>query len=69
MSISRARTGDRHVYAARTRFIPRGLLPLFESVSWAPTPAEGDAARVRSTIQLDLGAKMRGMWAALVSPL
>jgi DNA helicase II / ATP-dependent DNA helicase PcrA len=57
-----ARAGDRHVYAARTRFIPRGLLPLFESVSWAPAPAEGDVPRARPTIQLDLAAKMRGMW-------
>ncbi|HET7831328.1 MAG TPA: ATP-dependent helicase, partial [Gallionella sp.] len=28
--------GDRHVYAGRTRFIPAGLLDLFEKKSWPP---------------------------------
>jgi len=54
--------GDRHVYAARTRFIPAPLLKLFECTTW-PIAAAGsngrpDAKRVR----IDVGARMRGMW-------
>ncbi|WP_114948512.1 ATP-dependent helicase [Microvirga calopogonii] len=54
-------TGDRHVYAARTRFIPSALLKLFERVSWpiaVPAPAPAASREVR----VDVGAKMRGMW-------
>lgn len=56
-------TGDRHVYAARTRFIPSALLKLFERVSWpiaAPDPATATAAT--REVRVDIGAKMRGMW-------
>ncbi|MBD2745673.1 ATP-dependent helicase [Microvirga sp. BT688] len=56
-------TGDRHVYAARTRFIPSSLLKLFERASWpkaVPDPAPG--ASTTSGVRVDLGAKMRGMW-------
>ncbi|SEB84510.1 ATP-dependent DNA helicase, Rep family [Rhizobiales bacterium GAS188] len=54
--------GDRHVYAARTRFIPPGLLKLFECVTW-PT-ASGAAGGLRETrqVRVDVGARMRGMW-------
>ena len=39
--------GDRHVYASRTRFIPDGLLNLFNKTAW-PVIAAGSAARARS---------------------
>jgi DNA helicase-2/ATP-dependent DNA helicase PcrA len=54
--------GDRHVYAARTRFIPDRLLGLFEKTTW-PVAAIGAAARSASQgPRLDVGARMRGMW-------
>ena len=54
--------GDRHVYAARTRFIPASLLELFECCAW-PVVAVGQTARsdVRQP-RLDVRAQMRGMW-------
>jgi DNA helicase II / ATP-dependent DNA helicase PcrA len=53
--------GDRHVYASRTRFIPRSLLPLFDSVTWPiATDEPGQAAAER--IRFDVGARMRTMW-------
>ena len=30
--------GDRHLYAARTRFIPEKLLGLFEQMAWPVVP-------------------------------
>jgi DNA helicase II / ATP-dependent DNA helicase PcrA len=54
--------GDRHVYAARTRFIPDRLLVLFEKTAW-PVAAAGVAARSATEgPRLDVGARMRGMW-------
>jgi DNA helicase-2/ATP-dependent DNA helicase PcrA len=54
--------GDRHVYAARTRFIPDRLLGLFEKTVW-PVAAVGLAARsANQGPRLDVGARMRGMW-------
>ena len=55
--------GDRHVYASRSRFIPRNLLPLFEETSW-PVIVPGSALTRAATQgpRIDVGARMRGMW-------
>ena len=55
--------GDRHVYAGRTRFIPAGLLNLFETKSWpvAETASSDSAGRSREEV-VDLLAKMKAMW-------
>ena len=57
-----AGAGDRHVYASRTRFIPRQLLEHFASEVWPvalPEPA-GVGGVERQTV--DLAARMRAMW-------
>jgi len=54
-------TGDRHVYAARTRFLPNALLAQFERTAWPLVEAEPTrAASIGSRI--DVRAQMRGMW-------
>ena len=54
--------GDRHVYAARTRFIPRALLGLFDQTVW-PRAVAGAASRAASRgPRIDVGSRMRGMW-------
>jgi DNA helicase-2/ATP-dependent DNA helicase PcrA len=53
--------GDRHVYAARSRFIPDSVTPLFEKASWPPPAAEPARAPAPRT-RIDIGAQMRGMW-------
>jgi DNA helicase-2/ATP-dependent DNA helicase PcrA len=54
--------GDRHVYAARTRFIPDRLLPLFERTGW-PLAVKGAASGAPAQgPRIDVGARMRGMW-------
>jgi DNA helicase II / ATP-dependent DNA helicase PcrA len=56
-------TGDRHVYAARTRFIPSALLKLFERVSWPVATAEPTAGAADTRkVRVDVGANMRRMW-------
>src|SRR6201999_1330828 len=55
--------GDRHVYASRTRFIPKGLLGLFERTSWPLVEAEGAAAAGPSEPpRVDVAERLRGMW-------
>ncbi|MEC7793469.1 MAG: ATP-dependent helicase [Pseudomonadota bacterium] len=55
-----ARNGDRHVYAMRTRFIPKGMLDKFESFSWAPTPVAGASGTTPGRI--NVAAQMTAMW-------
>jgi DNA helicase II / ATP-dependent DNA helicase PcrA len=57
-----ARNGDRHVYAARTRFIPVAIIDTFHCRSW-PAAARGpQAAPGPRPAPVDLGARVRGMW-------
>ncbi|WP_136637378.1 ATP-dependent helicase [Pseudooceanicola onchidii] len=55
-----ARNGDRHVYAMRTRFIPKGMLYKFDCFSWAPTPVAGASATAPGRI--NVAAQMTAMW-------
>src|SRR6516225_10527920 len=49
--------GDRHVYAARTRFIPDELLGLFNCRAWPVAATEpATAGPMRQRIRLDVGA-------------
>lgn len=54
-------TGDRHVYAARTRFIPNNLLMHFKRRAW-PLVAPADGRSASTGPKIDVRAKMRGMW-------
>ncbi|BCG95785.1 ATP-dependent helicase [Mesorhizobium sp. 131-2-1] len=56
-----AARGDRHVYAARSRFIPASMLGAFEQTSWASVQAKEDP-RHQPQVRVDLGQRMRGMW-------
>jgi DNA helicase-2/ATP-dependent DNA helicase PcrA len=55
--------GDRHVYAARSRFIPHKQLVHFESISWPSVPAERTSRLpLGQAPRMDIGARMRGVW-------
>ncbi len=54
-------TGDRHVYAARTRFIPNDLLKYFERRAWPLASPAGERTPSAGP-KVDVRAKMRGMW-------
>jgi DNA helicase II / ATP-dependent DNA helicase PcrA len=56
------RYGDRHLYAQRTRFIPRSMTHLFDDVLWPPvTPVRADLIPSQPK-GVDVAAKMRSMW-------
>ena len=55
------RHGDGHVLTLRSRFIPEGILDMFErrthgNAGYQPVPA------TRSLIRVDVAARMREMW-------
>ncbi len=54
------RHGDRHVYAARTRFVPASILDRFELTSWPPPIAERDGGGPVTPV--DLRERMLAMW-------
>jgi DNA helicase II / ATP-dependent DNA helicase PcrA len=58
-----AADGDRHVYATRTRFIPRALERHFAQCTW-PRAELGipNDDRAHGAPPVDLAARMRGMW-------
>lgn len=55
-----SRNGDRHLYASRTRFIPRHMLNHFEVTHWA-APIAGSPPAEKVPV-IDISKKMRGMW-------
>ena len=55
-----AARGDRHVYAARTRFLPDTSSTRFERRAWSPPASDRTAAQ--PIPPRDLKARMRGMW-------
>lgn len=54
--------GDRHVYASRTRFIPKSLLGLFEKTSWPPAPEAAPTPASPQPVRVDVAGQLRGMW-------
>jgi DNA helicase-2/ATP-dependent DNA helicase PcrA len=57
-----ANNGDRHVYAARTRFIPNALLKHFETTAWPQVAPDATARGPVPGPRINVGAKMREMW-------
>ena len=56
-----SRTGDRHVYGARSRFLTPAVMACFEPVAWSD-PAHERPPRAGAGPQLDVAARLRGMW-------
>jgi DNA helicase-2/ATP-dependent DNA helicase PcrA len=57
-----ARGGDRHVIAARSRFLPPAVLPHFDRIAWPQATPEAAPAVSREGPKVDIAARMRGMW-------
>jgi DNA helicase-2/ATP-dependent DNA helicase PcrA len=57
-----ARSGDRHVYAQRSRFIPAAITAHFEQQIWPRRASRTMGAAPATGVTVDLNARMRGMW-------
>ena len=55
-----SRSGDRHVFASRTRFIPSAIMEVFEARAWPVVTRNTTEQSVAAPI--DLQARMRGVW-------
>jgi len=54
------RTGDAHLYATPSRFIPGRVARMFEQVG--PDPVANPSVPASAAPAVDVGAKIRGMW-------
>src|SRR5665647_2506755 len=54
--------GDRHIYAARTRFIPDALAAKFETVVWPPAMAEETGSPPAGSARIQVHARARSAW-------
>ncbi len=54
--------GDRHIYAQRSRFIPRAMSVLFDDVLWPAVKPAHIEGLSPGPARIDIGAQMRGMW-------
>jgi DNA helicase II / ATP-dependent DNA helicase PcrA len=62
---NQVKSGDRHVYASRSRFIPESLTGWFDVCAW-PTNVDGEAI-ARNPLEsgrsvVDISARIRSMW-------
>jgi DNA helicase-2/ATP-dependent DNA helicase PcrA len=54
--------GDRHMYAARTRFVPAAILDRFETRAWPVAATKMSAPAGIEREPIDIGARLRRMW-------
>jgi DNA helicase-2/ATP-dependent DNA helicase PcrA len=56
-----SRSGDRHVYGAKSRFMTPAVMATLEQAVWPERGAEAPAAS-RGRARVDIAGKLRGMW-------
>jgi DNA helicase-2/ATP-dependent DNA helicase PcrA len=57
-----SRSGDRHLYASRTRFLPEALLALFEQRIWPVCDQEPGRPTGPPEARVDIAARLRARW-------
>jgi DNA helicase-2/ATP-dependent DNA helicase PcrA len=57
---SQSRTGDRHVYGAKSRFMTQAVLACMEPVAFGEARGGEEAAAAGAAV--DVAARLRGMW-------
>ncbi|MBS0335666.1 MAG: ATP-dependent helicase [Proteobacteria bacterium] len=56
-----ARSGDAHVYGARSRFLNQGVMATMEATVW-PAAGEEVEPKAKSLPRVDVAARLRGAW-------
>jgi DNA helicase-2/ATP-dependent DNA helicase PcrA len=54
--------GDRHVYAAKSRFLPDSVCRHFDAQAWPVAPAQPPRDPQMKRLVVDLAAKLRASW-------
>jgi DNA helicase II / ATP-dependent DNA helicase PcrA len=55
-----SRTGDRHVYGAKSRFLTAAVMACFEEIAWSE-PAEREVS-LAAPARVDIAARLRSLW-------
>jgi DNA helicase II / ATP-dependent DNA helicase PcrA len=61
-TFQQSKTGDRHVYACRSRFIPDSVMDRFECRGWRERVQEANRPTKKSGSTTDVAARLRRMW-------
>ena len=59
---NQAKSGDRHVYATVSRFIPKSIHHCFDCRTWSVRSASGDKPARKLTTTIDVAANAGRMW-------
>lgn len=59
---NQAKSGDRHVYASLTRFIPQSIHGAFDCQTGSDRAASGDKPAMKSRTRIDVAANIGRMW-------
>jgi DNA helicase-2/ATP-dependent DNA helicase PcrA len=59
---SQRSSGDRHMYASRTRFIPNSILNRFETCAWPVVTGSADGSQELTGQPIDIRTRLRRMW-------
>jgi DNA helicase-2/ATP-dependent DNA helicase PcrA len=57
-----SKTGDRHVYACRSRFVPDAVVDCFECRGWRERAQESNRSTKKSGSTADVAASLLRMW-------
>ncbi len=57
-----ARTGDRHIYGARSRFLDGPVLAMFDQAGWPVQPEATEIRDAAAAVRVDVGARLRALW-------
>ncbi|MDY6944330.1 MAG: 3'-5' exonuclease, partial [Pseudomonadota bacterium] len=57
-----SRTGDAHVYGARSRFMTAQLMQCFEQRAWPAAPQTPTSQASETKVRIDAAAALRAMW-------
>jgi DNA helicase-2/ATP-dependent DNA helicase PcrA len=55
------KSGDRHVYGARSRFLTKAVMAKLDAITW-PANTDHPGARPSSNARVNVAGKLRGMW-------
>jgi DNA helicase II / ATP-dependent DNA helicase PcrA len=59
---NQAKSGDRHVYASLSRFIPRSIHDRFECRAWSDRAANAGKSVIKSTTRINVADNVGRMW-------
>ncbi len=56
------RSGDAHVYGARSRFLTPAVMATLDALVWPPAEQNPERAADESHPRVDVAARLKGMW-------